>query len=66
MYYSLILAHPDPKSFNHAIANAVREQLNDNGHRVIFHDLYAEEFEPVLQAGEIARGYPDAGNSTRL
>jgi len=58
MYYSLILAHPDPKSFIHTIAHTVLEQLNDNGHRVVFHDLYAEEFEQILQAGEISKEAP--------
>jgi len=50
---SLILAHPDPNSFNHAIARTARERLERNGHEVRFHDLYAEGFDPLLPASEI-------------
>jgi NAD(P)H dehydrogenase (quinone) len=50
---SIILAHPAPSSFNHALAAAVRDALIDAGHRVSFHDLYAEGFDPVLPADEI-------------
>jgi putative NADPH-quinone reductase len=52
----LILAHPDPNSFNHAIAAAARRTLEENGHEVTFHDLCAEGFAPLLPAGEIPRG----------
>ncbi len=53
MSISVILAHPDPRSFNHAIAQAVVSELEAGGHPVSFHDLYAEAFDPVLPAGEI-------------
>ncbi|MDQ1238774.1 MAG: hypothetical protein QG577_959 [Thermodesulfobacteriota bacterium] len=49
----VILGHPNPHSFNHAIASVVRETAQDNGHRVIFHDLYAEQFDPLLPRTEI-------------
>ena len=55
MNISLILAHPDPQSFNAAIAQQCLETLTENGHAVFFHDLYAEKFDPLLPAGEIAR-----------
>jgi putative NADPH-quinone reductase len=55
MSISVILAHPDPSSFNHAIAQATVERLERNGHEVFFHDLYAEHFEPLLVAGESGR-----------
>ena len=55
MNISLILAHPEPGSFNHAIAQAAIEVLNTCGHQVWVHDLYAEGFDPVLPAGEAAR-----------
>ncbi|MGD9611632.1 MAG: NAD(P)H-dependent oxidoreductase [Kiritimatiellia bacterium] len=51
----LILAHPQPGSFNHAIAQAVRETLAGAGHRVVFRDLHAERFDPVIPPGESAR-----------
>jgi putative NADPH-quinone reductase len=45
----IILGHPDKKSFNHAIAQTCRTELESCGHTVFFHDLYAEKFNPVLQ-----------------
>lgn len=54
MYISVILAHPDPESFNHAIAKTAIEALKANGHTVIFHDLYREKFDPLLSAKEIS------------
>jgi putative NADPH-quinone reductase len=58
MKISVILAHPDKGSFNHAIAAAVIETLNRNGHGVIFHDLYKERFDPVLPVNEIPKDVP--------
>jgi NAD(P)H dehydrogenase (quinone) len=55
MKISIILAHPDKKSFNHAIAAATIETLKKNGHEVFFHDLYEENFDPLLMAEEIPR-----------
>ena len=51
----VIVAHPNMKSFNRAIADAAAEKLRRNGHNVIFHDLYEEGFNPVLPADEIPR-----------
>lgn len=50
---SVILAHPNHNSFNHAIAETAVFQVNRNGHNVIFHDLYAEKFDAVLPEAEI-------------
>jgi NAD(P)H dehydrogenase (quinone) len=55
MLISVILAHPDPASFNHAIAKTAVEALEKNGHIVFFHDLYPEKFDPLLNSEEIAR-----------
>ena len=55
MKLSLILAHPGPGSFNHAIAETARQTLLRNGHTVFFHDLYAEGFDPILPAHEIPK-----------
>lgn len=55
MKVSVILGHPSKGSFNHAIAQVVLENLEKNGHQVIFHDLYEENFNPVLPSGEIPR-----------
>jgi putative NADPH-quinone reductase len=48
MKISVILAHPDRGSFNHAIAETAVEQLKKNGHGVFYHDLYGEGFDPLL------------------
>ena len=53
MRISVILAHPNKKSFNHAIAAAAVETLNQNKHEIYFHDLYEEKFDPILPLEEI-------------
>ena len=53
MNVSLIVAHPNRRSFNHAIARTAGAQLEMNGRKVSFHDLYAENFDPILPAAEI-------------
>jgi putative NADPH-quinone reductase len=53
MEISVILAHPDRRSFNHAIAQAVCRTLERGGHAVLFHDLYEEGFDPLLSAAEL-------------
>lgn len=55
MKISVILAHPDKKSFNHAIATTAVELLKQNGHEIFFHDLYEEKFDPILPTEEIPR-----------
>jgi NAD(P)H dehydrogenase (quinone) len=59
---SVLLGHPDPRSFNAALASAAVRVLRGNGHAVRFHDLCAERFDPALPAGEISRdaALPDA------
>ncbi len=54
----VILAHPDPGSFNHALAAAAAEAARAEGHEVRLHDLQAEGFDPVLPAGEESAGAP--------
>lgn len=53
MRISVILGHPQPGSFNHAIANSAVLLLKAAGHEICFHDLYAEGFDPVMPAAEI-------------
>lgn len=55
---SVILAHPDDRSFNHAIAGTAAARLRENGHSVAYHDLYAERFDPLLPSLEIPDGAP--------
>lgn len=51
----MILGHPDPKSFNHAIAFTCKRKLEENGHKVLLHDLHAEGFNPVIESKEILK-----------
>jgi len=55
MQISIVLAHPDPASFNAAIGKVVGETLTQDGHVVYTHDLYAEQFDPLLPPSEIPR-----------
>ena len=58
MNIPVILAHPNKESFNHAIAANVITTLRENGHRALFHDLYAERFDPALSAAELPKEAP--------
>lgn len=51
----VVVCHPATESFNHALAEAVRAAWTSAGCDVVFHDLYAEGFDPLLPASE-ARG----------
>ena len=51
----LVLGHPAPGSFNHAICAAARASLEAAGHECRFHDLYAEKFDPVMTAAELPK-----------
>ena len=53
MNLSIILAHPNPGSFNHAIATTAADSLRRNGHKVVLHDLCQEQFPPLLDAAEL-------------
>ncbi|KEQ52892.1 NAD(P)H-dependent oxidoreductase [Sphingobium chlorophenolicum] len=50
--HAVVLAHPDPSSFNAAIAHAYCEAVEAAGQQVILRDLYAMNFDPVLKAHE--------------
>ena len=56
MKISVILAHPEEGSFNHAIAQAAEDRLTANGHTVMLHDLYQEGSGPLLPGEEIPKG----------
>jgi NAD(P)H dehydrogenase (quinone) len=58
MRISVILAHPHPGSFNHAIAQTSVQVLQKNGHQVAFHDLYQESFDPILCFEEMPKDAP--------
>ncbi len=51
----VVLGHPGPGSFNHAIAERAVQALRANGHEIFFHDLYAEGFAALMPAEELGR-----------
>lgn len=53
MNVSVILGHPYEHSFNAAIAQTVKKALEENGYTVLFHDLYRENFNPVMSGTEL-------------
>ena len=53
MNHLIVLAHPNPKSFTHALADAYAAELVKMGHEFVFRDLYALGFNPVLQPSEL-------------
>ena len=52
MQIMTVLAHPDEKSFNKAIFDVCNKTLKDNSYKVISHDLYREDFDPLLLTGK--------------
>ena len=48
----VVVAHPDPESFNHAIASTATASLTRAGHDVTVLDLYAEEFRTAMSHDE--------------
>jgi NAD(P)H dehydrogenase (quinone) len=55
MNISIILAHPNPGSFNHAVAQTAAETAQAAGHAATLHDLYREEFPPVFTIAEFQK-----------
>jgi len=53
MSHAVIVCHPRPSSFTHAVSAAYREALAGRGGEVVLRDLYALAFDPVLKASEI-------------
>ena len=56
----VILGHQNTAetSFCHAIMQTVIDRLQQNGHEVVSHDLYAEQFDPVLTQEELDEETP--------
>jgi len=50
--HAIILAHPDARSFNAAIAERYATTVRALGHDVVIRDLYRLHFDPILKAGE--------------
>lgn len=56
----VVYAHPNPMSFNAAIAAVVREELEKKKVEVKFKDLYAMKWNPVLSGSDF-EGYHRGG-----
>jgi len=52
MKYLVVYAHPNPRSFNHAIKEVVLAKLRGGGKKFDFRNLYELKFDPVLNAGD--------------
>ena len=50
----IVYAHPNSASFNHAMLESTHQGLLAAGHEVRIKDLYAENFDPVLRASDLA------------
>ena len=56
MKHLIIYAHPNPRSFNHAIKETVLETYRSRGDKAEVRDLYAMGFDPVLSGKELELG----------
>ena len=54
MRHLVIAAHPNLRSFNHAVVEAYTSELIERGHRVECRDLYAAGLNPILSARDLA------------
>ena len=60
MNWYILLAHPNPASFNHAVCNAFVEGLKQAGAAYRVNDLYASGFNPLM-AGDDFNQFEDGG-----
>ncbi len=51
----VVYSHPNPKSFNHAILEAVLEGLSEAGHASDVIDLYKMGFDPCLKVEDFVK-----------
>ncbi len=54
MRHLVINAHPNTKSFNHAVVETYVAALKERKHRVECRDLYSANFNPVMSARDLA------------
>jgi NAD(P)H dehydrogenase (quinone) len=52
MKHLIVYAHPNPKSFNHAILETTVKSLESKGHEVVVRDLYSLNFNPILKGSD--------------
>lgn len=54
LHHLIVLGHPAPNSFNHAVASAYADSIRQCGQSPTIRDLYAIGFDPLLRAAERA------------
>jgi NAD(P)H dehydrogenase (quinone) len=54
MKYLIVYAHPNPKSFNHAILETISEELQKKKREFTVRDLHKIGFDPVLSAKDLS------------
>jgi NAD(P)H dehydrogenase (quinone) len=60
MNWYILLAHPNPGSFNHAVCKALVEGLEQAGATYEVNDLYASGYNPIM-AGDDFNQFEDGG-----
>lgn len=60
MRWYILIAHPLPGSFNHALCEALTQGLTEGGAAFEVNDLYASRFDPVM-AGEDFNQFSNQG-----
>jgi NAD(P)H dehydrogenase (quinone) len=53
----IVYAHPNPRSFNSAILEAIDATLRERGHATRIHDLYQMQFRAVLDGEDLLRNW---------
>lgn len=53
MKHAIIIAHPNPKSLTHTVAETYLKSVEGLGQQALVRDLYAMGFDPCLKASEI-------------
>lgn len=53
----IVYAHPNPRSFNWAILEAIDSALRERGHATRIHDLYRMQFRAVLDGEDLLRNW---------
>ena len=53
MYVDIIIAHPNPDSFCHALLNSVVDGAKAANHDVYIIDLYKDQFNPIMSLDEM-------------
>lgn len=59
MHVLIVLAHPEPKSFNATLAAVAEQTLTAAGHEVRISDLYRDGFKAVADAADFTGAHED-------